>query len=660
MQIYDNTGLKKVAGAGGGGMSTHDSGYHSGNIFPGANQNIGSAFLDWEVSTTNPANPGAGFARLFAYDRFGIPVLRYLTPAGREIQLAQDNVLVVRNETGVSIPIFTPVYESGTGAGGEVLVAPAQANSSTTMPALGLVMEAIGNNSNGRIMLGGVLQDVNTLGFSPGDILYVSATVAGGLTITPPAHPNMRQRIARILTSAASGTAVVVARQPKGNADDIGTPVNSWAVGNGAAGAKSILFSNVNVGHLAWDPSAGRTIHLPDGNGTLLTTQSGQALSGSNGSFAFQTATFGNLNGLSFYTSNGSLVGSYTVPTQTVQPVAISGSNGSFNFSTVTFGNLNGISFYTSNGSMVASHNALTSQSNQAFSAGAASSAFQTLVFQDSNGISFSNNAGSIRLTHGLAGTTTGFAGANISGSMTLNSLGLNLSLSVAAPGGGGAINVSAGTTSGNLQTIVFSNSNGVSFGLNGSTVTASVAAGGGGAFTYPGIHPYDDLVMVLGQVGQGSLIFDPQPVPNVSFDRLQFFLQNTNSSNSSGSHTLRFTVGLYTRNGSTLSLYTSWAGSTALTHSGTAGSYSWYSGQRLFALTIPATSIPENRYWIAFLSSTSSAGANGTYSNYLASQLNSQYTGLFGQASNASMQPRLGQGVYSATTTALPACGSV
>ena len=51
------------------------------------------------------------------------------------------------------------------------------------------------------------------------------------------------------------------------------------------------------------------------------------ALSGSNGSFSYSTATFGNLNGLSFYTSNGSFVGSYTVPTQTNQTGNIYGSS---------------------------------------------------------------------------------------------------------------------------------------------------------------------------------------------------------------------------------------------------------------------------------------------------------------------------------------------
>lgn len=50
-------------------------------------------------------------------------------------------------------------------------------------------------------------------------------------------------------------------------------------------------------------------------NANYLTSQSNQAASGSNGSYTFQTLSFGALNGLTLYTSNSSVVGSYTVPT---------------------------------------------------------------------------------------------------------------------------------------------------------------------------------------------------------------------------------------------------------------------------------------------------------------------------------------------------------
>lgn len=433
-----------------------------------------------------------------------------------------------------------------------------------------------------------------------------------------------------------------------------------------------LAFTNLNGVTLSLSTGAGGS-HTIVGSHNALTSQSNQAASAANGSFAFQTLSFSNLNGVSFGTSAGSAITASHNGLTSQSNQNVTAANGGFAFQTLSFSNLNGISFGTSAGSAITgSHNAITSQSNQ-----------QMTMFATGN------------TTQSSTGTTN--ASSLIFNGAGLASVGItNGSVVISVPAGAPSpVNFSAGTTSGNLGSVVFSNSNGMSFGLNGSTITASkvisftagqaiastsVAAdafyfsnannvtwgiagstvtasvnAGGGGFTAPGCQPYDDFVQVVGQVGQGTLQFDPQILPNVSFDRFMVYIQNSNSSNSSGSHSIRFSIGLYTRNASSLSLYTSYAGSTAVTHSGTAGSYSLFSGGRLFPVTFAATSIPGDRYWIAFVSSTGSAGANGSYSNYLVSNINSQYTGLFGVASNASMQPKLGQGYYSASTTALP-----
>lgn len=450
------------------------------------------------------------------------------------------------------------------------------------------------------------------------------------------------------------------------------------SAGTTSKNLSNIIFGNANGITFGLDAALNQI--TASHNGITLQTVQPVAISGSNGSFAFSTVTFGNLNGLSFYTSNGSMVGSYTVPSQTVQPVAVSGSNGSFAFSTVTFGNLNGISFYTSNGSMVASHNGLTSQSNQALSGSNGSFTFQTATFGNLNGFSFYTSNGSLVGSYTVpsfvqsvqtlgiyaVGNTLGASSSSTydARSLSIDFQGVisggwtNGSLRLSVPAGGGGltnINISAGTTSQNLSNLVFSNSNGVSFGLNGSTITASAAGGGGGGFTAPGFHPYDDLVQVVGQVGQASLQLDPQIFPNVAFDRIGVFLQNSNATNSSGSHTLSFWIGIYSRNNSSLSLVSSFSASTAVTHSGTAGSYSRYSGGRLFTFSVGAQTLTEGRYWLGFVSRTTSAGSNGSYSNYMVSNIASQFTGLFGTASNATMQPKLGQGFYTATTSGIP-----
>ena len=295
-----------------------------------------------------------------------------------------------------------------------------------------------------------------------------------------------------------------------------------------------------------------------------------------------------------------------------------------------------------------------------------------------------------------------------------------NGSVVISAPNAGaGNVTISAGTASAGLASLVFSNSNGVSFGLNGSTITASAAGGGGGIAlansqtTYtsgtahlsgagaisvisttgqsyilsaPGsssisgtgqvsisvngstisigvpehehrsfYNPYGDTPRVVGQVGQGTLNINPNDFPRISFDRVYMPINNTNSSNSSGSHTLSFWIGIYTRDVSTLSLLASASQTYALTHSGTVGSYSLYSGMRHLSIGF-SSSLEEGLYYVGVISRTTSGGTNGSYSQVLASNLNTNFLGHFGSSHNTTMQFRPGIGVYSATTSGMPA----
>lgn len=165
------------------------------------------------------------------------------------------------------------------------------------------------------------------------------------------------------------------------------------------------------------------------------------AVSAANGSYAFSTLSFSNANGISFGTSAGSAVtASYTVPTITNSSWTVSDAGTSGTVGRLAFTNLNGVTLSLSTGAaglhtIVGSHNGLTSQSNQAFSAGGGSSAFQTLAFGNSFGVSFSNSGGSVvgSIATTYAGTGFTSAGANIGLSGTLNTSGFSLSATVAA-----------------------------------------------------------------------------------------------------------------------------------------------------------------------------------------------------------------------------------
>jgi hypothetical protein len=109
----------------------------------------------------------------------------------------------------------------------------------------------------------------------------------------------------------------------------------------------------------------------------------------------------------------------------------------------------------------------------------------------------------------------------------------------------------------------------------------------------------------------------------------------------------------LYSRNVSSISLAHSTSFTAAITFSGIANSAS-YNGWR--NITYPwSTSVSGGRYWIANMMRTTTGGANCSFSQYLASQINTNFSGAFGVASNATAQLTLGQGFYSASTTALP-----
>lgn len=320
------------------------------------------------------------------------------------------------------------------------------------------------------------------------------------------------------------------------------TNVNVSA-GTTSQNLSNFVFSNSN------GVSFGLNGSTVTGSHNGLTSQSNQALSGSNGSFAFQTATFGNLNGLSFYTSNGSMVASYTVPSvpaqtnQTLGAYAVSNttqsSSGTFDARSFSIQGAGGVSVGVSNGSVI------------------------------------------------ISGATGG--------------------------GGGGItnVNLSAGTTSQNLSNFVFSNSNGVSFGLNGSTITAS-AAGGGGAPGISFWANYKDLGHVTRGVrfGGGTFwnnrpIFVPGYVEGSGLiaSRIRFHIERSSNSTLD----LTWAAGIYSVvNFSSLSLMGSSSAAFSLTNN-----TQWNNVRILDVTGMSSLTVPQGHIVVGMHISAQSASTN-------------------------------------------------
>ncbi len=92
------------------------------------------------------------------------------------LPLASYSQIRVLNSSGQSISAGDPVYVTGYTTATTV----AKATSSTTQPILGLAKTSIANGVNGIVVVSGILENVNTSGFTAGDILY--AGTSGGLT----------------------------------------------------------------------------------------------------------------------------------------------------------------------------------------------------------------------------------------------------------------------------------------------------------------------------------------------------------------------------------------------------------------------------------------------------------------------------------------------
>jgi len=127
-------------------------------------------------------------------------------------EVLRDSMIIVKNIRGSNIAANRVIYATGN-EDNVPTVNLAKADSTTTMPTIGVTIETITNNSYGRAIQVGLLEDINTNSLTEGDILYVSPTTAGVPTTTAPISPNLRQEIGTVLVkSITAGAIQIVAR----------------------------------------------------------------------------------------------------------------------------------------------------------------------------------------------------------------------------------------------------------------------------------------------------------------------------------------------------------------------------------------------------------------------------------------------------------------
>lgn len=160
---------------------------------------VKTSYIDLDLTYTNGHQEG----RIHWNADDGVPEVGM--PGGNVIQQIGLELLArVTNKTGSLIPNGTPVYVNGV-QGNRPTIDLAKADAEmTSVTFLGLTTEDIINNNNGYVCLTGYVRDIDTSAFSAGDVLYISSTVAGGLTSTRPTAPNWKIGIGICLNDHAT------------------------------------------------------------------------------------------------------------------------------------------------------------------------------------------------------------------------------------------------------------------------------------------------------------------------------------------------------------------------------------------------------------------------------------------------------------------------
>jgi hypothetical protein len=216
------------------------------------------------VEIATPANPAVNTIRTYAIEDADFTVLETITDLGVINRINQDSFRIARNDSGGTLAKGTAVYYSDS-TGNKPDFRVAQANSITTMPAIGILNTSPNNGAFAEVMIIGRITGIKTdytnageptyapvADWAEGDALYVNTAVLGGLQNSKPLHPNFSQWMGTIeVVHATTGVILVKVAAMLGLED--GTNSNTFTIGDTAAGTKSLKFDGAADAQIDWD-----------------------------------------------------------------------------------------------------------------------------------------------------------------------------------------------------------------------------------------------------------------------------------------------------------------------------------------------------------------------------------------------------------------------
>ncbi len=131
--------------------------------------------------------------------------------AGVQLKVGHELVVRVNNQTGSPIPKGSAVYINGEQGQRPTITLASFTADSTSAAVVGLTMTQINNNNNGYVIVGGVLEGLDTSSYTAGTPLYLYT--GGTLTSTKPQAPDHDVRIGKVVVSNATTGSIYVSIQ---------------------------------------------------------------------------------------------------------------------------------------------------------------------------------------------------------------------------------------------------------------------------------------------------------------------------------------------------------------------------------------------------------------------------------------------------------------
>ena len=176
--------------------------------------------IDFTVNPTGNGSPSHQEGRVF-YDSDNHALAVYNDEADITLQVGQEEYLRVRNKTGSTILNGQAVKILGS-QGTHPTIELAIASGDSSAQAVGLATHDIENNSFGYVTTYGVVRDIDTSSFAEGSEVFLSESIAGGLTGVSPVAPNYKMSMGHVIRSHASvGSILIAPSTPKLGGGDV-------------------------------------------------------------------------------------------------------------------------------------------------------------------------------------------------------------------------------------------------------------------------------------------------------------------------------------------------------------------------------------------------------------------------------------------------------